>query len=703
MKTKTMVAALALGGALGCGGSTNGLPPNQPVQRQLALTAFKDDQCDALRDYIADNAVLQMKASLEMEKQYWQYRNYDGPVNAGSSGGADTASAPASNQPSSYTTTNTQVAGVDEADFVKNDGTRLFVLTGQRLYTNRTWPADQLSVQGALDLEGWPREMFLDGDTVTVFSNVYTAYPMDIAPGVAMPACGADLMDCGYWYGNTTKVTEVDVSDLAHPRVLSEVYLPGSYNTSRKVGHEARVVLSDQLRWPQGLQYWPENSGTISSQLEWNVAIDALEQKNEALIRATPLASWLPVGKRRLEDGSLVDLSYKCSDFSRSNAPSEGGIVTVASLDLPRPDADPQRSSLLANVSTVYADADSLYVASPHWYWWPEPGEQDFTYLYKFDISGPKARFVAGGGVDGITYDQFSLDEYQGHLRVATQVSRLVDDGDNPWGRWETTNQLAVLAQDGASLHEVGKLKDIAPGEWLMGARFVGPRAFLSTFLYTDPFFTFDLSDPENPKRVGQLEVPGYSSYLQAIDDTHVLAIGMHLPDTSGAGGGDGSGGVASTSDGIPLQLSLFDVSDLANPVLVDRKDVGVGDSWSDALWDHKAFNWYPERKLLAIPFCDWIYDANDYWGSFVSDLRVFSVDPVQGITARGALSMSDVYAEDGNPYWGYYWWPQIRRSVMADDFVYAISDAGVRVANVASLGTPVATARFPAPGDPMP
>lgn len=694
MKTKVAVVALALGGALGCGGS-NGLPPNTPIQKSLALTAFSDDDCDGLRQYIADQAVLQMKAQIEMEKKNGGiiYAAEGGPARADD--GLGGAPAPQTEGPSSYTTTNTQVAGVDEADFVKNDGTRIFVLSGGRLFINQSWPADQLALKATVDLEGWPEEMFLDGNTVTVFSGVYTAYPLQASPGVAAPTCmGIGMMDCGYWYSNTTKVTEIDVSDLAHPHVLSEVYLPGSYNTSRKVGDQARVVLNDSMRWPQGVSYWPQDfqydDGGPFDQGKWIAALDALEKKNEALIRAASLEDWLPLGKRKLADGSTVDLSYKCSDFSRSNAPAELGIVTVASLDLAHPEADPQRSAILGWASTVYANADALYLASPHWWWWPEPGQTDYTYLYKFDLKESKAKFVAGGGVEGVTYDQFSLDEKDGLLRIATAVDRRVEDTENPdntWGRIETTNRISVLGQIGAALTVVGQSDDIAKGERLMSARFLGDRAFVTTFQYVDPFFTFDLSDPTHPRQVGELEVPGYSTYLQAIDDTHVLAIGQ---------GVNLSGDVQ--TQGTPLQLSLFDVGDLAKPKLVAKADVGVGYSWSDALWDHKAFNWYPEKHLLAIPFSDWLPNQTDYWSSFVSDLRVFSVDAQSGISPLGALSMSDVYQSDDDNQWLYYWVPQIRRSVMADDFVYAISDAGLRVANVAALDQPVATVKFPSP-----
>jgi hypothetical protein len=129
-----------------------------------------------------------------------------------------------------------------------------------------------------------------------------------------------------------------------------------------------------------------------------------------------------------------------------------------------------------------------------------------------------------------------------------------------------------------------------------------------------------------------------------------------------------------------------------------------VGSAWAyiEALWEHHAFNWYPERNLLAVPFFDWQPDASGsaYWGTFSSDLRVFEVHP-DSATLLGALSMKDMYVTYGDASWTWSWSPAIRRSVMAADadgnaFVYGISDAGIRVAPLGALGVPMATAPFP-------
>lgn len=658
---------------------------NRPIQSQVALENF--DNCGELESSIEDTAVAQMRAQLLQLKEHSGGWGFPVQVAQDAFGGGR----PSASGPTAYTTTNNQVQGVEEADFVKNDGTRMFVLSGSTLYVNQSWPAEQLQTVGRLELEGYPREMFLDGDRLAIFSGVYAEW------GTAQTGDGMALMPCegpaGCYASNTLKVTVVDVSTLSSPRVVRELYLPGYYVNSRLVDGRVRLVTGDSPHWPQGVQWYP--TGGWANPLTWGASIDALIASNERLIRAAPLEQWLPEGRYRGADGELHSLGYQCSEFSRANAPTRLGVVSVVTLPLDPSElssalgAGLQRTSVLAEAGEVYASPTALYVASGHWWWWPQPGQTDHTYLHKFDITNPaRAVYVASGGVDGHLVDQFSMDEHQGMLRVATTANTRTEDEANPdntWGLWSTTNRITVLGQQGSALVKVGESEAIAEGESIYSARFLGEKAYVVTFLQVDPLFTFDLSDPAHPRKVGELKVPGFSTYIHPLDDGHLLTIGT-------SDGGWGSS----------LQLSIFDVTDFANPRLKFTQQVGTASGWSEAAYDHKAFNYFPERGLLAIPFADWNSSAStetDYWSSFVSDLRVFSVSTGTGFTPLGALGMNDLIQSQthswGSQTWTYSWSPAIRRSVIADNFVYAISDAGIRVADVADLSTPLTTTVF--------
>ena len=669
--------------AMGCGS----LPPNQQIQEHVALNAFED--CAQLEQYIEDQAVLEMKSQLEQTKKW----GGGGPIMYADQTMGGPAAAPSAAGPSAYTTTNTQVAGVDEADFVKNDGTRIFVLSGDALYLNQSWPADQLRTVGKQPIEGWPQEMFLDGNTVIVFSSVWSPYPF--AQPVAAEGIACSPLWCGYYNGNTTKLTVIDVTDMSKPRVTGELYEPGSYASSRRIGDSVRVILSDQFRYPLGVQWWPDGPMEIYQDKGlFDRAVDALEAKNEKIIRDATIEQWLPRAWFKGEDGQVRDLGYSCREFSRTNAPTKLGIVTVATLNLTAQalaehggSPGVKRTSIIAESGQVYSSQSSLYVASQHWWWWPVDGLDDHTYLHKFDLSDPTdAVYVASGGIDGFIVDQFSMDESDGYFRVATTARRWVQT-DSWWGTNTTTvqntNRIFVLSQQGKELKLVGRTEPIGPsGESIRSARFMGPKGYVVTARYADPFFTFDLSDPANPRAVGEFQVPGWSSYLHPIDANTVLALGEYT-NPNGAW------------NERAVRLSLYDVSDFAHPREAFTQLVGTAYGYTDAMWDHKAFNYFPQKKLLAIPFWDSVPTTGSYWDTFVSDLRVFGVDPATGFTSKGSLDMRDVYVTSTYSDWSYYWSPEVRRSVMADDYVYAISDGAIRVANVNSLSSPIKTTLF--------
>jgi hypothetical protein len=666
-------------------------PAPAPIQRNVSLA--KAASCESLTQTVHEVAVRQMRAQMDSYKQWL----YGPPVMAAGGGATPAAAAP----PSSYTTTNPQVAGVDESDFVKNDGTRIFVLAGQTLYAARSWPPQDLALAGKLQIEGWPSTMFLDGNQVVVFSTIWTTSPDALT--TLMNALTTPCSSNGCAGFSTTKVTVVDVSTLSTPAVQAEIYLPGYAAGARRIGSSVRLVLSDSVRWPDSLQWWPAYDPDLYQHPDrFIAAIDELENKNEAVIRASPLSQWFPAGERKLSDGSVVDVGYRCTDFYVSNAPEMLGLVTIATLDLLHLDAGVSRASIVGGAGVLYATKERLYLATPHWWWWRMTGQLDWTYVHAFDLTDPaSAAYIGSGGVEGTVGDQFAIDEKDGYLRIATSTFRWKEDPATRSFTADLGSRLSVLAPrpldgGGSALALVGEIPSLHAGERLMAMRFIGDKGYAVTFRYVDPLITLDLRDPARPRKVAELTVPGFSTYLQPIDDDHLLSIGVDLPlDANGRPDGNRRA----------LQLSLFDVSDLANPKRTAQTPIGTAWAYSEAMWDHHAFNWYwpdPAKPgLLAIPFSDWIQPApSPWWSGFVSDVRLFSVDPAGSINAAGSLGMGDVYIQQGSGNWTWWYRPWVRRSVMATDvagktYLYAVSDAGVRSAALSSLGSPLATALF--------
>jgi uncharacterized secreted protein with C-terminal beta-propeller domain len=558
-----------------------------------------------------------------------------------------------------FTTTNVQEAGVDEPDFVKNDGSRIFVLNGRNLLALTAWPPERTGLESTTVIEGQPSQMLLYKDRVVVFSNVYVSSLRSGTPSLG-------IVPYPYNPGNAVKVTALDVSSSV-PRVVHEQYLEGHYLSARRTDSSVRIVTGAPARGP-ALRYWPEGDVDWSRKASARAALERLRSENQKAIKSAPLSDWLP---RVLtsEGGSLHEMDRPCSSFFATNVPARLGFTTVSTLDLDGLATD--HTTILNAVDQVYASLDSLYLAMNH-YWFSPTSEtqvrEDHTYVFKLDTGSDKrhVRYVAAGGVPGTIVNSFALDEEAGSLRVATTR--------RTWLGWQLkamSNSVVVLRASGDRLSQVGEVDDLAHNERIYSARFEGPRGFLVTFRNVDPLFTLDVSNPSAPRVVGELKVPGFSTYLHPIGPSHLLTVGR---DTTGA------------------QLQIFNVADFANPTLQHRYVLGSSSSSSEAEYDHKAFTYFASRGLLSIPLSDWTTARRT---RFTSSLAVLRATPDAGIVPLGFVEHADLV--QGTDTRGYLnWSPQVRRSVMMEDYVYSISYGGLKVNDVRELTRTVATVPFP-------
>ncbi len=585
-----------------------------------------------------------------------------GTAGSGGSGGSvGNGSAGAAGGPNDYTTTNTQHVDVDEGDIVKNDGTRLFVVSGRRLSIMRSWPAAELSEVSHVLFDFTPKELFLRGGQVLVLGSesAYSYGPYF------------------YAYGDT-RAQLLDVSTLSAPRTVARWSLPGRLESSRRHGGLVRVVTESTTPYTYsvlnglGLQTWvPYDVVRASTDAQlvalcWDIALRA-----EVLIRSRKVSELFPTTQRFNGQAALAPQSRM---FLPAGEVAFGKtVVATIDLDAPGPAA---LDLLLARTEQLYASSHSLYLTTYQWDW-SGASASPSTQLHKLELSGAGVKYAGSGEVQGTIHNQFSLDEHQDVLRVAHTA----------WTRspsFTTQNFVSTLSVRDGRLVTVGRTDPLAPGERIMSARFVGDVGYVVTFRQTDPLYTVDLSNPARPRVVGELHIPGFSSYIHPIDPTHLLTIGTYVNPPG-------------TSFARAVQLALFDVSDLANPRQTHVQLLGGASSSSTAQWDHHAFTYFAARKTVAIPFSTWEQ------GQYTSDLRVFTVDPVTGFTNKGALAVDDLlkrgsceWSSWNGSCWTWWWQPSVRRSVMADEFVYGISSGGVRVATVDALHQPFATVAFP-------
>jgi len=649
-----LMALPAMLGLLGCG--KDGLEGQDPT-----LHAFQT--CGELEAHLEAVATRRMNAQID------SYLADDTGQVSPEVFDSRLAATPAPGGASDYTTTNTQERGVDEPDYIKNDGSRIFVLQGQSLVGVDAWPPESLAVQSVTPIEGDASSMFYDGRTVVVFSTVYRQRPDGpLSVRLSYPS---------YRDYSRTKVSVFDVSG-AVPRLGYELFLDERYVTARKVGRVLRVVTASRELGPE-LRYWPEEDFDWRNASARRAAYERLRAANLKLIRSATLEDWLPAIDERRSGQSLATLTRECSAVHTASVDTAFGISTVTTLDLNRLGQGNTYTSVLSPVDEAYASRESLYLTARS-YWNPfalrAPSSFDNrTYLHKFDLQQTRPRYVASGSVPGQIIDQFSLDERDGYLRVATHR------GNSDWGFTvgsNGSNGVSVLHAEQGRLVTVGEVAGLAPGEQLYSARFEGNRGYVVTFRQIDPLFTLDLRVPTAPRVAGELKVPGFSTYLHPVDAQHLLAIGREVGEDGRTMGG--------------VQLQIFDVSNLAQPALQHKLELGSRHSSSEAGYDPKAFNFFANRGLLGIPFSDWTPAFRG--GSYRSTIELFRVSTQTGIESIGSVDHSDIASEPGQAGWS----PYIRRSVMMEDYVYSISWGGVKVNDVRALSQTIAAVPLPAP-----
>ena len=298
---------------------------------------------------------------------------------------------------------------------------------------------------------------------------------------------------------------------------------------------------------------------------------------------------------------------------------------------------------LVSGASMYYVSTGNIYIANERY-----TSNPVMTEITKFHYSDGEIVGVAAGSVKGYLNDSFSMNEYDGNLRVVTtytgdEFNAIRDMASNFTGKyyeenWEEHNALYVLDKD---MRQIGSLDGLADNETIRSARFFGDTGYFVTFRQTDPLFSVDLSDPSDPKILGELKVSGFSSYLHFYGENMLLGIGYEENEETGVVTG--------------LKLSMFDISDPSNVTEVSRFVI-PGITWCPAIESYKSILVDPEKNLIGF-FCDnryllFSYDEEEGFQSklvydFYSDMLL---DQVSYDTLRG-LYIDNTFYIAGNTF----------------------------------------------------
>ena len=619
--------------SLGVGG-TQLLPGAAPTASAKALTGYSG--CDQLLAYYR----AELKRTATAYGMGFGYGAEDTAA-AGAPTAARSAAGPEA-VGSGPTGTNVQEQGVDEPDMAKLQDGRLVVLTGNRV---RILSASaQPRVLGSVRISGDQThggELILDGDRAVALVQGWRADPSQ------QQSSSSRVTDSRLYLPGkpTTRVLLLDVST-DKPRLIEDATYDAQYVSARLVDGTVRLVTTTR---PQPPVYSPNGPAMSERQ--------ALAT-NRRLAGRVKLTEVLPQVVRKNASGKVLQRgnAVSCTDTFHARTPYGVSTLLVTTLRPADGLAATDSTAVTTDGDLVYASADRLYVATSRWGTVgpvmpmlrsgsaavrPAPDEVS-TELHAFDTSSSsKTRYVGSGSVPGFVLGRWALSQHEGALRVATTRQP-------PWNgeqAGKTSSMVVKLDERNGALVETGRVGGLGKTEQIRAVRYFGDIAAVVTFRQTDPLYLIDLSG--QPKVLGELKVPGFSTYLHPIGDGLLLGIGQDADKTGMVTG---------------MQASVFDISDLRNPALVDRLRLGNG--YTPALEDSRAFTYDPGRRLATFAFSAYSESPTSKGEEIASALGI-TVDEDGQLHEAGRMPMQS----------GGAW---AARVLIDDDNLYAVGDAGV-------------------------
>jgi uncharacterized secreted protein with C-terminal beta-propeller domain len=589
----------------------------------------------------------------------------------------------------SYSATNVQVKGVDEPDFLKNDGKYVYILSGDRLTIVNAFPAEDadVAVKIALDIQQgqYLQNMFLNNNTLVIFYQEYkedfVIQEYDYAPRpFPSPQTHALIMD---------------VSDREDPKIVRDFEVSGNYNNARMIGDNVYLITTSELydyRQPivpkiaessrtvvfPEIYYFdnPELYYAFNTVTSIDLAADDEQSAIESKTFMMNPAATLYVSEENIYIAYQKNLPYPYYYETHSRERFFEAVVPLLREDVQQEIKDIDNDQSLTpsekwdRVSELLQDTynrmseeekNQLFTKiqeSLEEYDAKIQKETLKTVIHKIAIgSDGLINYSSKGEVPGRLLNQFSMDEHEDRLRVAT-----TSEFWTPHGGSVLHNNVYVLDE---GMKIVGNLEEIAKNESIFAARFMGDTLYLVTFERTDPFFVIDLSG-DDPKILGELKLPGFSNYLHPYDENHIIGVGREAKENQ-------YGGV----EILGVKLALFDVSDVSNPKVVDIFEIEGATSDSEVLYEHKALLFDRNKDVLSIPVSigpDYSEPVPAEEGRYIQPkiwrgFYVFGVDPEGGFKLKGTVE----HFNDVNDYY-YAYGVQGSRSFYIDDVLYTVT-----------------------------
>ncbi|WP_158231871.1 MULTISPECIES: beta-propeller domain-containing protein [unclassified Sporosarcina] len=512
-----------------------------------------------------------------------------------------------------HSQTNQQVAGVDEADTVKTDGDFLYdVLNGEGLIITDIGNPNEMVRASKIDFTDgfYANQLYVDQDKVVLIGG----QSLD-APTSNMDS---NMTEDRMMPTQQMSVIRVyDVTDRTNPKLIRETGAEGYVIGTRKIGQFVYMITNNQPF------LWYDHPTPVEDQLVPKVYDSISNQKVQPL--TLDKISILP---------GAIEPSYSVITTLDIESGEKGGVNTKA---------------YLGSGEQLYMSEDHLYLTSTNY----QDSQQSTSEVFKFSLDKTHVHFQQTAQLKGTILNQFSMDEHNGYFRTVTTEGNLWDE------RNKAKNHLFILDEN---MNQVGSVENLAVNERIYSARFLGDKAYMVTFRETDPLFVMDVADPNNPKVLGELKIPGFSNYLHPLDEGHLIGFGY---ETIAKKNPQGGAPIIQTGG---MKISVFDVTDFANPKETASEVIGGQGTYSSVQHDHHALFIHPHRNLFGFPIS--VYEQSKREN--ILDLQSSGAMIYEITAERGIVKAADLTKRMTNDYMD--WEKEIQRLVYSGNSLYTIS-----------------------------
>lgn len=497
--------------------------------------------------------------------------------------GTITSSSDTSNT-KNYSTTNIQVENVDEADINKTDGSYIYSISDDKTIITNVKDPSNLKVEASLQSsedDYVPEDLLLYNNNLIVIS-----------------------LYCESYSKYNTLVDIYNITNKSNPELVKSYILYEKYYTSRCIDGNLYVISSGNLRKDDNkiITYYDEDN------MQKNIDLSNIKYLKDQKTKNQTLISEINLNK-------ITNVNVKSYLFNVENT-----YVSNNNLYLLNDSYYSENTSIWNGIKSIFG-FKGLYAGLNEAIINNDNNENQKTNIYKFNIKeNGEIQYQNKVRIEGTTINQFSLDEYNENLRVGLY----------------SKNKGSRIVIFNKKLEQIGETEYLSKNEKMYSTRFVGNKAYLVTYKNLDPLYVIDLNNPSNPQVLGKLKIPGYSTYLQPYDDTHIIGIGMQTEKKDYK---DSNGRVTNTSTVITgMKMALFDISNLNNPTQISQTLIGDSNTTSAVLSNHKALLFSKEKNLIAIP-------VNYYTNEF--SIETSSTDDISSMVSSYNNSSTN-YSSEG-------------------------------------------------------